>query len=200
MVDLGVIISNDLKPSAQCLRTAARANRMLGIIKLAFKFPTVHMMTILYKCFVLPLLEYCTVAWCPYYVKDIEVLEKVQRRFTRILPDFRDLPYSARLSKYNLSSLFARRLHADLVYVFKIIRGFIDVDPNIFFDFDTDSRTRGHKYKLKSFCSRLDLRSHWFSSRIISNWNALPATAVEMPTVRSFKHAVWVHFAALGIS
>lgn len=66
------------------------------------------------------------------------------------------------------------------------IRGFIDVDPNVSFDFDTDSRIRGRNYKLRSSGSRLDLRSHWFPSRIISNWNGLPATAVKMLTVRSF--------------
>ena len=147
---------------------------MLAIIKLAFKFLNVHTITVLYKSFVLPLLEYCTVVWCPFYVKDIEVLEKVQRRFTRILPDFRDLPYSDRLVKYNLSSLFARRLHFDLVCVYKIIHGFIDVDPDVFFDFNTDPRTRGHKFKIKGFRSRLDIRSHWFASRVVPYWNGLP--------------------------
>ena len=110
MVDLGVLITNSLKPSAQCLRAAARAQKMLSIIKLAFKFLDVRTMTILYKCFVLPLLDYCTVVRCPFYVKDIEMLEKVQQRFTRMLPDFRDLPYKIRLSRYHLQSLFARRL------------------------------------------------------------------------------------------
>ena len=132
-------------------------------------------------------------------MKDIEALEKVQRRFTRILPDYRDLPYTARLTKYKLSSLFAR-LHADLVCVFKIIHGLIDIDSNAFFDFDTDYRTRGHKYKLRGFCSRLDLRCHWFSSRIISHWNGLPAAMVELSSLRSFRRAVWIHLATLGIS
>lgn len=79
MADLAVILSNNLKNNDECLRTAAPAIRMRGIIKLAFKFPTVNMMISLYKCFVLPLLEYCTKVClqCPHYVnKDIEVLEK----------------------------------------------------------------------------------------------------------------------------
>ena len=195
-----IIITDDLKPSAQCLKAAARANRMLSIIKLAFKFPTVRVMSVLYKSFVLPLLEYCTTVWCPYFIKDIEILESVQRRFTRMHPEYRDLPYTSRLSKFGLTSLFTRRLHNDLVCVFKIIHGFIDVDPGIFFNFHSDSRTRGHRYKIRSFRSRLDLRGHWFSSRVVPHWNNLPDRVVEMSTVNSFKRALWEHFSISGVS
>ena len=159
-----------------------------------------HTASVLYKSFVLPLLEYCSVVWCPFYVKDIEILERVQRRFTRIVPDFRDLPYKDRLVKYNLSTLYARRLCFDLVHVFKIIRGFIDVDKTLFFDFVTVQRTRGHNFKIKSLHSRLNIRSHWFSSRVVPLWNGLPSSAVNASNVKTFKRAVWRHFSVLGIS
>ena len=68
--DLGVIISND-QPSAQCAKAAASAQRMLSVLKLAFRHLDIGALSILYKAFVLPLLEYCSVAWCPFYVKDI---------------------------------------------------------------------------------------------------------------------------------
>ena len=55
----------------------------------------------------------------------IDVLEKVQRRFTRILPNYRHLPYISRLKCYNLSSLYARRLFFDLLHVFKIVRALL---------------------------------------------------------------------------
>ena len=199
-IDLGVLVADNLKPSAQCFRAAARAQKMLAIIKLAFKFLSVHSLSVLYKSFVLPLLEYCSVVWCPYYVRDIEILEKVQRRFTRILPVFRDLPYKDRLEKYHLSSLFARRLYFDLLCVFKIIHGFIDVDANSFFDFGSDPRTRGHDYKIKALRSRLDLRSHWFVSRVIPHWNDLPAFVVRSSTIKGFKINLWKHFNDVGIS
>ena len=68
-------------------------------------------------------LDYCCVAWCPFYIKDTDALEKVglQRRFTKILLCFRDLTYEDRLLKYNLPSLFSRRLQFDLQCMFKII-------------------------------------------------------------------------------
>ena len=108
--DLGVLITKDLKPSSQCLKAAASAQRMLSVIKLAFRHLDMPTLKTLYKSFVRPLLEYCSVVWCPFYVKDIDILERVQRRFTRFLPDFRSLPYEERLRKYGIHSLFARRL------------------------------------------------------------------------------------------
>ena len=79
VVDLGIFISDDLKPSAQGRRGAARASRMISTIKLAFKSLDVGSLSRLYKAFVLPLLDYCFVAWCPYYVQDYVLPSILQR-------------------------------------------------------------------------------------------------------------------------
>jgi hypothetical protein len=203
VTDLGVKIMATLKPSIHCLHVVSRAHRLLSTIKLAFRFLDVQSLTILYKSFVLPVLEYACVAWCPYYIpyyiKDIEALEKVQRRFTRILPDFRHLEYEDRLSKYNLTSLYARRLGHDLTLVFKLVRGFIDLDSSQFFNVTLNTRTRGHRYRIKMCHSRLDVRKYFFSNRIVSHWNSLPLTCVEATSVKSFKKALKLHFAQVGI-
>ena len=64
--DLGVLITSDLKPSMQCLQVANRANRILGCIRLSFKYLDASTLTTLYKALVLPVLEYCSVAWSPF--------------------------------------------------------------------------------------------------------------------------------------
>ena len=51
----------------------------------------------LYKSLVRPHLEYCTAAWSPHCVKDKELLERVQRRFTRMIPELKQLAYADRL-------------------------------------------------------------------------------------------------------
>jgi hypothetical protein len=84
VTDLGVVFTNDFKPSAQCKRAASKAQKMLAIIKLAFKYLGPQALSRLFKSFVLPLLEYCSIVWCPFYIKDIEALERVQRRFTPV--------------------------------------------------------------------------------------------------------------------
>ena len=78
--DLGVLISDDLKPSAHCIQSYTKANRMLGLINQTFstKQPTVLYILRLYKSLVIPHLEYCSPAWSPKYVKDKELLERVR--------------------------------------------------------------------------------------------------------------------------
>ena len=72
--DLGVWLTTDLKPSLNCKRAALKGQRMLTLIKIAFRYLSPSLLCTLYKAFVRPILEYCSSAWCPYNVKDIEVL------------------------------------------------------------------------------------------------------------------------------
>jgi len=62
----------------------------------------------LYKSLVRPHLEYCVSAWSPHYVKDKELLERVQHRFTRMFKDLRGMDYGERLKSLNLWTLEKR--------------------------------------------------------------------------------------------
>ena len=61
--------------------------RLLGVINRCFLNKTKDILVSLYKSLVRSRLEYCVQAWRPYLVKDIELMEKVQKRMTRMLPD-----------------------------------------------------------------------------------------------------------------
>ncbi|MEL7309200.1 MAG: hypothetical protein AAGK05_15980 [Pseudomonadota bacterium] len=192
-------ISSDLKPSSQCRRAAARANKILGCIRLAFKYLDLFSLASLYKALVLPILDYCSVAWCPYYTRDIEVLEKVQRRMTRILPGLKDLPYEERLRSLNLLTLFARRIKHDLIFVYKLFHGGINLDASKFFTVACERRTRGHSLKLQVNYSRLTVRKNFFSQRVISHWNDLPSECANAPSLSSFKFTLSQYFLQKGI-
>ena len=56
-----------------------------------------------------------------YMVKDIEVLEKVQHRATRMVPGLKRLPYEDRLRRLDIYSLTARRLRGDLIETYKLL-------------------------------------------------------------------------------
>jgi len=142
----------------------------------------------LYKTLVRPHLEYCSVVWSPHYNKDKALLERVQHRFTCMFPDLKVLPYEERLHKLGLWSLEERRNRADLLEVFKMIKGFTAVSWSWFIDRIGNSITRGHSWKLQKHRSHLDLRAFCFSQRCINRWNSLSQEAVDACTVNSFKN------------
>ena len=119
--DLGVTITCDLKASQQCTHAYSKANRILGVINRSIVYKSKEILIQLYKSLVRPHLEFCTAAWSPHYVKDKELLEKVQRRFTRMIPGLKDVPYNERLQILGLWSLEERRIRSDLIEVYKMI-------------------------------------------------------------------------------
>ena len=82
--DLGVIISKDLEWGHQVSSATNKANKKLGMIKHAFKYLDVETFKLLYKSLVRPHLEYAVTVWSPSWIKDIDKLDNVQRRATRI--------------------------------------------------------------------------------------------------------------------
>ena len=80
--DLGVWISSDMKCSQQCIQTFNKASGVMRMIKRTIRFKEVRITISSYKTLVRPHVEYCVSAWTPYYKKDKEFLEIVQRRFT----------------------------------------------------------------------------------------------------------------------
>ena len=72
-------------------------------------------------------------SWSPYLRKDIDMLEKIQRRASKLIPGLRDLTYEERLKECGLTTLETRRLRGDQIEVFKILNGYENIDSNIFF-------------------------------------------------------------------
>ena len=186
--DLGLLVDNNIKFSSQCSIAAKNANRILGLIRRNIVYKSKEIILRLYKSLVRPHLEYCIQVWSPYFRKDIELLEKVQRRATKMISEFRHLSYEERLNKLGLISLEKRRVRGDLIQAFKVIKGIDKVHYSKFFTLNVDRRTRGHKYKLIKKRSRLDLRKNFFSQRVVSAWNNLPETVVESCSVNAFKN------------
>ena len=118
--DLGVVVDEKLRFSRNF--AAACANRKLGLLKHKFKYWTEESLITLFKGFVRPHLEYCIQACTPTLRRDIETLEKVQRRATKLVPSLRNLPYEDRLRRLNLPTLEERRKRGDVIETFKILK------------------------------------------------------------------------------
>ena len=187
--DLGVLTSCDLSMSYQCMEAASKASRVLGMVRRQFKVLDKESFLIIYKGFIRPHLEYAIQAWSPYLRRDIECLEKVQRRATKMVDGLRNLPYELRLQRLKLTTLEKRRQRGDLIEAYKILTGKEGVDPDCFFTLDKRAyNTRGHELKLYTNRSRLDLRKNFFSQRVVPYWNNLPGTVVKAESVNSFKN------------
>jgi len=145
--DLGVIVSSDLKFGKQCAIAAKKGNQILGIIARTFENRSKKIILQLYKSLVRPHLDYCIQAWRPHLVKDIEALEKVQRRATRMIRDCKGMSCCDRLKKLNITTLETRRIRADLLEVFKIMKGLEGLRDDQFFE-KHKGTTRGHSLKL----------------------------------------------------
>ena len=71
--------------------------------------------------YVRPLLEYASQIWSPHCHKDITLIENVQRRFSKTIPNLHCLAYSTRLARLKLPSLYIRRCQLDLCTVYRIV-------------------------------------------------------------------------------
>lgn len=116
------------------------------------------------------------------------MLEKVQKRATKLVRSIQNLPYEDRLSELKLYSLEDRRLRGDLITVHQIIHGKMDVDMNKLLVFDKERQSRGHRYKLKTpkMC-HTEIRRNSFSHRIVLPWNKLSDEIVTSKTTDEFK-------------
>ena len=167
----------------------------LGILRRTFKHIDISSFKTIYTTYVRPKLEYAVQAWNPYYAKDIEILERVQKYATSLVPELRNLNYSQRLDRLKLYSLEDRRTRGDLIYTYKLFQDQSAVKPEIFFQ-KANSHTRGHSLKLYKPTLQKNLlpRKHFYSIRIINKWNELPEAVVTANSIDTFKSRLDRHW------
>ena len=149
IVDLGITIDPDLNFKKHIHDIVVRAKQRAALIHRCFiSHKPVHLIRA-YITYVRPLLEYATQVWSPYHVSLINLLEPVQRGFTKRIPGFWNLSYAERLNRLQLQSLEHHRLLSDLVLCFNsIVHGLIASPIDDFFKMHNYSSTRGHSFKL----------------------------------------------------
>ena len=168
---------------------------MLAVIRKSFVNIDTFTLPLLYKTLVRPLLEYGNTCWGPFNRADQILLERVQRRATRMIHTLRGLRYTERLRALKLPSLYYRRRRGDMVKVYQLLHGAIDQSPSQFFDLDRGSRTRGHQWKLAKPDAVSRSRCSVFGVRVVNDWNALPVPVVSACSVNQFKSRLDAHWA-----
>ena len=147
--------------------TVKKACKMCNIILTNFKHVNNCTLTDLYKCNVRPILEYESVLWSPHHVYLIDLIENVQRNFTKRLPGLYFMNYSDRLYFCNLEPLEIQRLHNDVIMLYKILHNHVCVNMNNCISLSHANYTRGNIYKLDKFRAKLDVRKFFMHIELL---------------------------------
>ena len=188
--DLGVLRDTEIKLYQQTSSAVKKANQILGLIEKPFVAKNEENIPVIYKTIVRPLIEYANIIREPIYKGDQKSVEAVQRRATKLLLTISHLPYEARLRHLNLPLLQHRRRRGDMITVFKIMTGILNVDRRKFFEMQLNNNARGHSLKIFKQHTKTFVKRWPFASRTVNDWNMLPSHVVEATNVNRFKHAL----------
>ena len=126
----------------------------------------------------------------PVLEKHVNLIEGVQRRATKLVPKFRDLDYEDRLKRLRLPSLKYRRFRGDIIETYKYTHNLYKL-TNSPIKLDTSNiNTRGHSFKLKKSSCNKNIRSKFFTERVVNSWNSLPEDIVNAPTLNALKNRI----------
>ena len=185
--DLGLHVDNRLSFHEHVNQAVSKANRTLGLLKRTFVCRDNMIIKKIYTTMVRPILEYGNAPRICQYAGDMDKLEKVQARATKLCAALRDLPYEDRLKALKLPSLYHRRERGDMIQTYKIMTGRDRVNQGKVLPLSNITNTRGHGFKLAKRHGRLNIRKFSFGHRVVNNWNDLPAWVFSAESVNDFK-------------
>jgi hypothetical protein len=194
--DLGLMLSSDLKWVTQVEKATKAAKAIVAQIKNSFSYFDAELVRLLYVSLVRPHLEFAVPVWNPHLKGDIEELENIQHRATRLLPSLKKVEYKERLRKLRLTTLETRRKRGDLIQFYKIVNGLDHIKwkkgPEKIVQGDKNGPAARNLRK-GGICFRREpanictSRNEFFLNRVIPFWNELPQKVREAKTLNCFK-------------
>ena len=126
----------------------------------------------MFNCYVRPILEYGSIIFSPHCIYLIDLIEHVQRNFTKHLHGFKNKPYNDRLKICGLESLECHRVYNNLIFLYKILNVLVlvnfDNDLNMCRNVRPNFCIRSNMFKLEKQRFYLKIRKHFFICRIFN--------------------------------
>ena len=188
--DVGVIVQENLKFDQHCKKVVNKCNQIIGQVWRSFENKEPGIMLDIYHTYILPHIDYGISVWYPHLQRDIDMLESIQRRFTKMITGMNGLTYEERLTVLELPTLEDRRLKLDLIQAYRIWKVIDKIDCQLFTtasSVNTKSTRGSTKLNFLAEKTSLSQRKHFFSNRVVNSWNSLPKHVQTAKNLSSFK-------------
>ncbi len=157
------------------------------MLRKSFNNCSLHTIVKLYITYVRPILEMGGPVWNADLIRDKDLLEKFQRKITRIPFGPVRPSYNERLELSGLPSFVKSKERGDMLICFRAIHNLFGVNLRDLFTLNNNN-LRGHSLKLKKENFNTKCRQFFISNRVFAKWNKLPEEIVNAATVNSFKN------------
>lgn len=193
--DLGMIIDHKLDFTSHCRHVLRKASMVSNMIFRNFKCRNPMFLKRMYLSLVRPQAEYGTPIWSPSLIKNIDLIEKIQRRYTKKIPGLGNLTYKQRLETLKFDSLEKRRLYNDIIEGYKIINQLTSIDAQNLITFNPSVRTTRSSTKLNIYPKRYRTKigKNFFSMRLAKFWNSLNAQTQHSHSLKHFIRLIKKH-------
>ena len=129
--------------------------------------------------------------------KYTDMLERLQKRATKLVPSLKNLPYEERLRSLNLPTLQYRRMRSDLIHIYKLTHNMLEMDTDThcmkckhsteMLQRSLRPSNRGHSHKFQAH-HHPGIRNRFLTSRAFSHWNNLSEKTENSNTLNIFKN------------
>ena len=193
---LGIQLQQDLRWNQHTEYVTTKSSRVLNFIKRNFSHCTTSVKEKLYSTLVRPHLEYAAAAWDPHTRKNIDSIERVQKRAARFVSNTygRDTSITAILQDLKWTPLFERRKCHRLTSLFKILNGHLDIKHGQFLEPKPTRSRRGHSQQFQQKHTKSEAFANSFFNRTIIEWNKLLSSTVENQRQKHLRTlSPWIH-------